>query len=500
MSRSGTKKKSGVKKALLILWIVIAVAVLGLIGLFFYERNKTGFLRGTTLGGTDISGRTPEEVTEELTSHYTDFDVEIDEDGQAVLTGKASDFGFTIDADTILSMLQQELDEQKNDYKRAIKTLIFGEEIETGSLYSLDGTKFAEYCTSEKFSVERVSTQDAAVVLNDEGTAYEIVEAVQGNEIDDSKLQELVREKIEEKISSGDTSEKLVIDLPDDIYTSEAPKEVDQETLEAELKEKNHQLKIDQYKEMTVTYTFGDSTEVLDGETISGWITIGDDDSVTVDQDSVTSYVASLAEKYDTRYKERTFTTHDGETITFSSDVNAYGYTIDQENEVKQLTEDIQNGESVTRDPVYVSENSYGNPVYLSRNGTDDLNGTYVEVDISEQHVWFYKNGEVIAESDCVTGNTSKGHDTTTGVYPLAYKQSPATLTGGDAGNGYSSEVTYWMPFNDGQGLHDATWRSSFGGEIYKTNGSHGCVNLPYSLAEQIYNNIEAGTAIVVHD
>ena len=83
-------------------------------------------------------------------------------------------------------------------------------------------------------------------------------------------------------------------------------------------------------------------------------------------------------------------------------------------------------------------------------------------------------------ESDIVTGDVAKKTETQTGAFPLAYKQSPGVLTGQNAENGWNVNVSYWMPFFDGQGLHDATWRSSFGGNIYLTNGSHGCVNLPW--------------------
>ena len=58
----------------------------------------------------------------------------------------------------------------------------------------------------------------------------------------------------------------------------------------------------------------------------------------------------------------------------------------------------------------------------------------------------------------------------------------------------------YFMLFNyAGQGFHDATWRSAFGGNIYVRNGSHGCVNLPYSAAEDLYSKIDVGTPVVVH-
>ena len=65
---------------------------------------------------------------------------------------------------------------------------------------------------------------------------------------------------------------------------------------------------------------------------------------------------------------------------------------------------------------------------------------------------------------------------------------------------GYSSPVKYWMPFTGNVGMHDADgWRSNYGGEIYKTNGSHGCVNMPLSKVREVYGIVEIGTAVVVY-
>ena len=114
---------------------------------------------------------------------------------------------------------------------------------------------------------------------------------------------------------------------------------------------------------------------------------------------------------------------------------------------------------------------------------------------MSKQHLWYYKNGQLIVEGDIVTGNESKKWGTPQGTYRLKYKEKDATLRG----EGYSSKVSYWMPFNGGIGLHDATWRNTFGGEIYKTSGSHGCVNLPPAVAEKIFNNIDANTPVVCY-
>lgn len=96
--------------------------------------------------------------------------------------------------------------------------------------------------------------------------------------------------------------------------------------------------------------------------------------------------------------------------------------------------------------------------------------------------MFFYKEGKLVVESDFVSGNESRGWSTPAGVYPLTYKQRNATLKG----ENYATPVSYWMPFNGGIGMHDAYWRSSFGGKIYKTNGSHGCINLPPAVQDRL--------------
>ena len=124
-----------------------------------------------------------------------------------------------------------------------------------------------------------------------------------------------------------------------------------------------------------------------------------------------------------------------------------------------------------------------------------EVGNTYIEVSLDDQHMWYIVDGDVYLESDCVTGNY-KSMDTPKGYFEIHGKASPCTLKGDD----YVSYVTYWMPFiGGGWGLHDATWRSSFGGNIYKGDGSHGCVNLPYDTAKKLYAHTEEGTPVIVY-
>ena len=110
--------------------------------------------------------------------------------------------------------------------------------------------------------------------------------------------------------------------------------------------------------------------------------------------------------------------------------------------------------------------------------------------------MWFYKNGKTLVSTDVVTGDISKGHGTPTGVYYILYKTTDYTLTG----QGYASHLDDWLPFIPiGVGIHDSSWRGSYGGGIFTYDGSHGCVNTPRSAVQKIYNNIESTYPVVVH-
>jgi lipoprotein-anchoring transpeptidase ErfK/SrfK len=126
--------------------------------------------------------------------------------------------------------------------------------------------------------------------------------------------------------------------------------------------------------------------------------------------------------------------------------------------------------------------------------GLDDIGDTYIEVDLTEQKLYYYVEGEIALETDVVTGNLAKKYGTPEGINFVYNKQRNRTLRG----PGYSSFVKYWMPVKGGIGLHDASWRSKFGGEIYKTNGSHGCINMSTQVAARLYDMVELGTPVVM--
>ncbi len=206
------------------------------------------------------------------------------------------------------------------------------------------------------------------------------------------------------------------------------------------------------------------------------------------DEAAAKEWIAGVAEKYDTYKKPKKFITHDGKEVTLED--SSYGWQIDQAKSLKELMTALKEKDN------QILDFSYSNEAYGHENGTD-YGKTYVEVDISGQHVYYYKNGELTLDSDCVTGDAKRKRDTDPGAWAIFYMQRNRTLIG----PGYASFVYYWMNFNHGEGLHDATWRkaSEFGGETYKGNGSHGCVNLPKEWAAQMYEEAYIGMPVMVY-
>ncbi|MCR5657601.1 MAG: L,D-transpeptidase [Butyrivibrio sp.] len=124
-----------------------------------------------------------------------------------------------------------------------------------------------------------------------------------------------------------------------------------------------------------------------------------------------------------------------------------------------------------------------------------ELGGEYILVDMGKQHLSYYKDGELTISYDVVTGNTRLGRSTPAGFYHIYNKRYHTILRGAD----YASYVNYWLGVNKGIGIHDAPWRNKFGDEIYKTNGSHGCINSPYDQMEELYNLVEVGVPILLY-
>ncbi len=240
------------------------------------------------------------------------------------------------------------------------------------------------------------------------------------------------------------------------------------------------------YVSANITYLNGKEQYILNGDLINQWISFGENSEVILDGEKVAEYVYNLAGSYDTVGKQREFVTSMGTTVTVGG--GNFGWKVDQVAEKAALAELIYSGAVTEREPEYARKGQI-------HSEKTDIYGTYVEISLSAQTLWFYKDTNLVLTTPVVTGNPYAGNATPPGVFYVAYKARNAVLRGAT----YATPVSYWMPFNGGIGLHDATWRGIFGGSIYRGGGSHGCINLPFSAAAKIYDQISAGVPVVVY-
>lgn len=467
----------------IILGICIGAVVLITAGFFLYihivDKNTLG--REIRIYGREVSGLTAEESLKEITDAFADRAVSFYEDGEEVYRVTLKELGYSLDETVLkaqLDAIKQERDADRQIIARPVNYKI-------GYELSKDQNQEKTALAASHFdNKERSASVSAAIAYDQNKKVFAITSDQQGNQIDETRLISYVNQVLENTLPDDLLGEEIKIQLGTEVYVQ--PESVVTEEMEQKLQSLNDQL--NKYRSTTLTYTFGSATEVLDQSVIDSWIQIQGED-ITIDEASAEAYVEQLAADYNTIYVSRTFRTSYGNDITVSG--NEYGYRIDQEAELKQLLEDLKTGTAVSREPVYSIRG-------FQRNGRDDLAGSYIEVSLDNQHLWLYKDGALVTETDIISGAPTAERETYRGAWPIPYKASPFNLTSDVYG--YNVEVKYWMPFVYGQGLHDASWQTSFGGDRYKTGaGSHGCVNLPEDQAALIFNTIDSGYPIILY-
>lgn len=252
--------------------------------------------------------------------------------------------------------------------------------------------------------------------------------------------------------------------------------------------------KVEDMQDVEIVCQFYDGDEVIDAGVISGFIAmdeetgtfmLDEEGKLVLDEEAVAAYVETLAELHDNASGPWRFTPTRGGVITIEK--GNYGYKLNQKKEVETLTELIYAGKDAKTEAVY-SQRGFGSTV------GNDIGDTYIEVDMGNQMMYYYVNGSLQLSTPVVTGNTSKGNGTPERVCYIYFKQRNRTLIGED----YRTPVSYWMAVYGNIGIHDATWRGSFGGKIYRTNGSHGCINTPMKAVSQLYEMAVEGTPVVM--
>lgn len=446
--------------------IILFVLLLFYILISFYYKER--FYLNTMVNGVSVSNMTVSEVEEVINQQKRSYVLTLKGRNNLIEEIKGEDIDLiTIFDDTLPSILNEQTGFQWPTYlihtsNIDIETLLeFNEDLLKSIFDGLKGFDSAH-------SIEPINATISSYGEN----GYEIIPEDLGAKLKKDALYERIVNAIHSLEPSLDLEEEGFYEEPE--INSKSPK------LVQAVEEMN------KLAGTKITYEFGEDIEVLDGSRINEWITVDEDYLVNLDTEGVKEFVDYIGKNYNTFGKTRTFKTSYGNILQIKG--GDYGWWLNRGEEVEELTELIRNGEEIVKEPVYYQT--------ASQYGDDDIGDTYVEVNLTAQHLFFYREGELIVESDFVSGNLSKNYGTPTGTYPIQYRERDATLNGED----YSTPVNYWMPFNHNIGFHDALWRNKFGGDIYMKKGSHGCINMPYSAAKTMYENIERGVAVIVYE
>jgi len=459
------RKKGVLKKFLVVPAVICVLGIIGyLAGVVYY---KSHFFKGTNVYGTDVSQMEVEDFEKGLEDYSLKI-IQKDTDGGIFEEELSSDaLGVTVSStDELVKIIGEQ-----NEWMWPVQHSAVYAGRPTFIGCDTDKIREAVKSLTNMQKENTVKSQNAYISDYKKGEGYKIIDEVIGNRLDGDAVLQAVESAVKGLKTEIDCEELGLYKKP---------------AVTSDDKKLNKVLdKLNKYTSTNIKYEFGDNTEVLDGDTINKWLSVKKG-KVKIDEDEVSEFVASIRKKYDTIFRSRKFKTSYGQTITITG--GDYGWWTNTPQEIKELTKLIKKGGQGKRTPCYYQT--------ADKYGKRDYGDTYVEVNLTAQHVILYKNGEMVLETDCVTGNSARGFDTPAGVYGITYKQRDATLNG----ENYSTPVNYWMPFNKNIGLHDAGWRSSFGGELYKTSGSHGCVNLPPEAARKIYDVVEAGTPVICYN
>ena len=466
------------KKPVLICGIVVLVLLIVYLAGMLYYNDK--FLNGTMVNGSDVGGMTLQKANDQLSKKVNGQSLKlIFNDGQSEVLQSAQ-LGVSYNKDNSLNQLMKNQNKWawfigffKNEKNTLTDLIQISDENLTNGIASMEHAK----------EENQIAPTDAYIQYKD--GSFSIIEETLGSKFN---IEELVKNI---KVALSEGKQQLDVTKANGYVKPQVYK--DDQDLNNQLKAAN------EYCLSAITYTTPKGKEIaLDGSTLITWLSKQDDGSYTKDEsvfkEKLTAFVKELASQYNSIGATRTFTGKDGQSHTVSG--GTYGFRVSTDSEVSALLKMINENKSENnRIPEHTGQLPSG------ENG--GLGTTYLEINITKQHLWFVKDGSVVLESDFVSGKESDPTRLTpSGTYYIYNKERNRVLRGTKQPNGkyeYESPVSYWMPFNKGIGLHDASWRSTFGRDIYINSGSHGCINLPTGFAGSLYSQIYVNLPVVVY-
>ena len=492
-------KKSNVKL------LLVGACVLGALGMAGCgKKNYDTFPEKYSLASIDVGGMTAKEAQKAVKEAVKKYQIAVKLD-DASFDMNADELGLEYNDKTDMQMLINAANKDKEPEKKVelFKTKN-AEELESALVDSYITAKTQEQSDAatqstdtsdtdtdadkkqdstgetQTFDIRTIQPYRATIAYNADAGAFVGVDGVAG----EAPVYDTATKNLKKAVK--ELKEKA--ELASETGNVEGDVAADSDYVQDALKEANA------YLDVTVTCNFNPSTgkaatETVGKDQISQWLVVGNDGlSVSLDGESMANYCTELAKNHDvSKTKKGQFKTTTGSVI--SVNVPASGQTVDGNKLYESIADAINKKQSATVEAVYSEAQEEETGEYVT------YGGNYCEVDLTNQMVYVYKNGQQVVSSPCVTGCIAKGHGTPTGVYSIFSMDKNRYLKG----DGYKSWVNFFVPFNGGIGFHDASWRSTFGGNIYLYSGSHGCINMPYAQVQKLFANVSMGEKVIVY-
>ena len=347
----------------------------------------------------------------------------------------------------------------------------FGEQVVPDAQIDIDPEALSQWVEREYPAEDRTPATNA----NINQTTWDITPAEDGNQVDADQLKTLL-----EKRPGGKTLDVALAYTTPEINEDDS----DLQALHTRLQETLN---------TKISYTLGGDTVTFDRDTIQDWLALDKNNQLYYDADAIEQSLEALNDQYATFGVERTLpTTNQGDQVI---PAGTMGWAIDVETETKAIVDDLNHHRVTHRSPAFTSFGSVP-----GQTGIAELGDTYIEIDLTAQEMYLYEQGELTLSTPIVSGQP--GAETVPGMGVVSEMLQDTNLVGYNPfyDVNYSTPVSYWIRFDDlDQGIHDAPWQGSYGGDVWTYAGSLGCINTPYDAVAAIYDTVTIGTPVMVH-
>ena len=459
-----------------------ALLLLGVVGAggYAYAAHYDGrAVPGTTVAGTDVSGKSREQVVAAIENRAKNAKVDIS--GDVTASASLADLGTTVDAQATADAVMARGD----SLGEKLQALVSKGEVPV--VTTTNTTTVSSYATS-LIPEDRAKARNATVVLSEDGTTFSTTSASNGASLDVNALEQAAQKAA---TSLGSSSVSLTM-------TDAAPKVSDDEAQKVADKANN-------WVSQDVTITLDEESYTAENTDKASWIKVTNSaesaPTIAVDSAKVSQWVQAQAEEAKV------------EPVTGQRNVNASGKVVSTPTEAKD-GKTVNNADTVAKsitesfgsDKAYTGtfETTAVKAEWKERTiaaGAENLpyqaapGEKWVDLNLSNKTVTAYEGATVVHGPVSIVDGAAET-PTVTGTYKVYLQYESQTMRGENAdGSPYVAEDVPWVSyFHSGYAFHGAGWRSSFG-----YSGSHGCVNMPVSEAQWIYNWVDTNTVVQSH-